>query len=274
MPATTTRKRQTERTENKRVTPDRAKPAAEAVPPVDPSQAGSEQDPAAALRTAYGDAMEARDAATGVIPAVAVDAVRVAYGQVPKRQRPGLVAKLAGEAGQHVTGEDGSVDTGLAVAVATLSGLFAKLNEEERPTPPPHDPVPGVAGIVAALDQLREEILGGLSDDQRVRVGQVDTASDPAAQASSQATLAAVGKIKDRALSGRSRRNGTRAPATRATEAIQEAVRKSSEPVTFDAIANDHGVSASTLWSRWTADNTPGVKAVEDASGRKAFAAV
>lgn len=270
--ATTTRKRQTKRPD-KSVREPAAEPATEPSAPRADNPAGGEQDPAAALRAAYHEAVEARDAATGVIPAVAVDAVRVAYGQVPKRQRPSLVAKLAGEAGKHVTGEDGQVDTGLAVAVATLSGLFAKVNDEERPTPPPHDPVPGVAGILAALDRLRDEIVEGLSDDQRLRLGHADMVSDPAAQASAEATLAAVGKIRERAFNGRSRRGGPRAPASHVVKAIQDSVAESTEPVTFDAITKRYGVSASTLWSRWMADNTPGVKAVEDGTGHKAFAA-
>jgi hypothetical protein len=233
-----------------------------------------EQDPAAVLTAAYTQAIDARDQATGVIPAVEVDAVRLAYGQVPKRQRGNLVARLAGEAGKNVTTADGQVDTGLAVAVATLSGLFAQVNEQERPTPPPHDPVPAVAGVLAALDQARAEILEELSDEQRERVALAETLADPAAKAASEATLAAVQKQSARAFNGRSRpRNGTRAPARVVGEKIQAVVKESKEPLTLSELAEQTGVSPATLWSRWTSDNTPGVVAFQDDQGRKAFRA-
>jgi hypothetical protein len=264
MASTTTRKRARAATE-KSTGPAEPTPAEESE---------GQQDPVAALTAAYTQAIDARDEATGVIPAVPLDAVRVAYREVSKRQRGNLVARLTGEAGRNVTSADGKVDTGLAVAVTLLSGVFAELNDQERPTPPPHDPVPGLAGILAALDQLRDEVLNGLSDDQRERVGQIDTGQDPAAQASAEATRTAVGKLKDRALNGRSRlRNGTRVPARVVGETIQAAVPKSGEPVTLAALAEETGVSPATLWSRWTANKTPGLVAVEDDKGRKAFKA-
>jgi hypothetical protein len=238
----------------------------------DPAE--TQQEPAAVLTAAYGRAIEARDEVTGVIPAVDLDAVRVAYGQVPKRQRGNLVARLAGEAAMKVTTSDGQVDTGLAVTVATLSGLFAQLNEQDRPTPPPYDPVPAVAGVLAALDQARAAILDELTDEQRERLVLAETLAEPAATAATDATLAAVQKHTARAFNGRARpRNGTRASVHVIEEKVQAAVKKSKGIVTLSELAAQTGVSQATLWSRWTADNTPGVVAVTDDEGRKAFKA-
>lgn len=256
---------------------DTAKPAEPTADVATPTQ--SDDDPVANLKAAYWHAIDERDVVTGTIPAAPLDAVKVAYRAVPKRTRSEVATALGAEAAQRMIRPDG-VDAGLAVAMGNLSALFAQVNAERSVrSAEPHDPVPGIAGLLAALDMAREGALANLTDDQRERIGKVDVPTDPAALATGATTLTALAKIGTRVLTGRNR------PRTASTgersgglvrdlgQLIRDAVTTTTDPITLAAIARDHDVSTGALDNRWTKENTDGVRSVRDTKGRKAFEA-
>lgn len=239
------------------------------------------EDPTATLAAAYWRAMDQRDEVTGTLPAEPLDAVKVAYRAVPKRDRGDAATSLGAEAAARMVA-GGTVDTSIAIAMGALNALFTQLNAE-RPTrqtaTAPHDPVPGVAGLLTALDLARDGILANLTDDQRDRVAKVDVHADTTAFATAGTALAAVARISDRTLNGR--RRPTRAttgartdgPARDLAKLVRDALDGTTEPMTLGTIARDHNVSTGALDNRWTKNNIEGVTAVHDANGRKAFQA-
>lgn len=250
--------------------------AAEPTGPVtDPAANTEATDPSATLTAAYWQALDNSDEATGTIPAELLDAVRRAYLSVPKRnqQRGDLATRLNAEALQRMV-ESGNVAPGRLQAMQALSTLFAEANASsaQAAAAPPHDPVPGVAGLLAALDHARASILAELTDEQRERLAEVDP-SDPEARDASDRTVDCLAKIGTRVLNGRKRK-----PPTRSGKDLGQVIRDAVEqnpgrPVDLPTIAKIGGVKQSGLWSRWTANKTPGVQAVEDDNGRKAFIA-
>jgi hypothetical protein len=269
--ATTQRKRSTGQK-----SPRTDRTAAEPAGPVTDAAATTDAtDPSVTLTATYWRALDDSDEATGTIPAEQLDAVRKAYLSVPKRnqQRGDLATRLNAEALQRMV-ESGNVAPGRLQAIQALSALFAEANASsgQAPTAAPHDPVPGVAGLLTALDHARESILAELTDDQRERLADVDP-SDAEAQDASDRTVECLAKIGTRVLNGRKRK-----PPTRSGKNLGEVIRDAVEnnpgrPLDLATIAKIGGVKASGLWSRWTANKTAGVQAVEDDNGRKAFIA-
>lgn len=267
--ATTTRKRSTAKSAR---TSDRD--ATESATPTTEQAASTETtEPSAKLVAAYWDAINERDQATGQIPAVQIDAVRTSYLGVPKRQRGDLVTKLNDDALDRIANSD-DVDPGMIRAMKALSELFREVNENGGQTPAaPHDPVPAVAGLLAALDYARESILAELTDEQRERLAGIDPDSEPDAQETSAGTIDCLAKIGTRALNGRKRRQPQRSGKDLG-EVIRDAVdRHPDRPVELGEISREFDIKPSGLWSRWDADNTPGVKPTKTDKGRLAFVA-
>jgi hypothetical protein len=229
-------------------------------------------DPAAVLTSAYWAALDERDETTGTIDAVRLDAVRVAYLAVPKRQRGDLVTKLNVETLQRMAA-NGGTDPGMLQATQQLLALFTEINENGgKPDAPPHDPVPSTAGLLAALDYARESILAALTPEQREQLGAVDP-DDPEAKNTSDDAVDCLAKIGTRVVHGRKRRKPQRSGKDLG-QVIRDVVdQKGGGPVDISTIAKIGGVKPSGLWSRHDANKTPGVKAVTDDRGRRAFVA-
>lgn len=251
-------------------------PAPTAVEPTtETTQTDETTDPVANLTAAYWNAIDARDTVTGTIPAAPLDAVKVAYRAIERRRRGDVATRLGAEASAKMVGPDGTVDAGMAVAMGRLAALFAEVNDERRTRErPPHDPVPDVAGLLAALDHMRADMLGQLTDDQRTLVDQHEP--DDQSMATEQKAIARLAPIVNRALNG-SKRRGTGegrngAPARNLADLVTEAVAGNDQPVMLATIAREHEVSTGALGNRWAKDNIPGVSCVEH-DGRKAFAA-
>jgi hypothetical protein len=163
-----------------------------------------------------------------------------------------------------VTLKDGGVDTGLFHAVATLANLFH--TNLDASTVAPHDPVPGLAGVIAALDQYRAYLVANLTDEERERVEAVSVADDEVAQAAIEATNGALDKVKRRVLNGRGARKRTggysgpkRDLGAVVLQALQEAEGKR---LTFSEACKVCNISNGALIKRWRSNNIEGVKAV------------
>lgn len=236
-------------------------------------------DVSTTLENAYRHALDERDRTTGTIPAEPLDAVKVAYLATPKRQRKPIVARLAAKASEVGANGGEHVDLSMGGAVMAMTALFAKLDEQDKPAPPPHDPVPGVAVLLDALDKLKASVLADLSDEQRERVPTVDLTTEEA-QDKAKWFAENLDKLKARAVNGRGRRNGnggTRSSVSETTKRLQDAVAESDKPLTFPEVSERTGVSTSTLWNRWNAisenpSSTPGVVA-DTVDGEKVFKA-
>jgi hypothetical protein len=223
------------------------------------------------LTAAYWSAIDNRDETTGEIPAVALDTVKVAYGQADPRKRTNLVKSLTLTASQRIVSDNGDVDTGLARAVKVLTALLAEAREEtNRSERPPHDPVPEVAAILAALDRFRTNLVDALTDDQRQRLATVEVTDDDATTADT-AIGKALDRIRSRAIDGRNGYSGPRTSAKETAEAVRKAVEAADHPLTLAEMAKAAGIEQSTAYTRHTANNTPGVTATTNDKGHRVF---
>lgn len=223
------------------------------------------------LTVAYWQAIDKRND-KGEVPAAKLAAVKAAYGQTDPRKRTNLVKTLTLQAADRIVNDAGEVDQGVALARKQLSATLAEVHEDTRRSErPPHNPVPEVAGIVAALDKFRVDLLAALTDDQRKQLRKVKASEDDTAKAAGTAVGKALDKIRERALNGRSGYSGPRTPAADTAEAVRKAVHAANGPLTLSQVAKAAGIEQSTAYSRHKANNTPGVKAITDAQGRRVF---
>jgi hypothetical protein len=238
------------------------------------SSSSDATDPIVEFERAYWEALDTREGATGTIPAEQIDRIRVTYREVPKRNqtRGNLAVKLNSEALQRAI-QDGNVDPGMVQAIQAIQTLLTEINESSSQAPAPeHDPVPGVAGLLRALDFARESLLASLSDEQRERLNEVDPLDSDAEQAAN-GTIDCLAKMGTRVLNGRARRKPQRSGKDLG-QVIRGCVEQNPDmPVDLSTIAKQGGVNSSGLWSRWKANQTEGVKATTDERGRRAFIA-
>ena len=223
------------------------------------------------LTAAYWQALDRRNKKTGDIPATQLAAVKTAYSHTDPRKRTNLVKTLTLQAADRIVNDNGEVDQSVAIARKALSAILdearAETNRNERP---PHDPVPEVVAILAAIDAFRTDLVAKLDDNQRKALRNVKPSDDDATTAKT-AVDKALDRIRDRALNGRSGYSGPRTPAADTAAAVRKAVHAADHPLTLTELAKAAGIEQSTAYSRHKANNTPGVKATTDGQGRSVF---
>lgn len=248
-----------------------ANAAPEAPPAEDTTNTNNGNGSGTELAAAYWQALDTRDD-KGEIPADKLTAVKAAYTQTDPRKRANLVKTLTLKAADRIVNDDGEVDQSVALARKHLSAALDEVREQtSRSERPPHDPVPDVAGILAALDTFRADLLAALTDDQRDRVPNIKVSEDDTAKAAGAAVGKALDKLRERALNGRSGYSGPRTPAADTAEAVRKAVHAADGPLTLSQLAKAAGIEQSTAYTRHTANNTPGVKAITDDKNRRVF---
>jgi len=205
------------------------------------------------------------------MPAVALDAVKVAFRAADARKRASLVKSLTLDASGRVVNDAGEVDTGIALAVKALTGALTEVRAEVGASEKPeHDPVPHVAALVHALDTYRAELVDQLTEEQRERLSEV-TVSDEDQAAASESLGKALERIRERALKGRSGYTGPRKSAASIAAAVRKAVTEADGPLTESELGKATGLEQSTVYSRWKSNNTEGVLSTTDDQGRKVF---
>lgn len=275
MAGSTTRKRPTGQTRKKDPAPEPEQAAEPSAP--SPSSNGADQglganDRAETLTNAYNAALEARGD-DGEMPNGRLEAVERAYVAIPKRDRGQITANLNAQSTAHMIREDGTADTGLIHAIATLSALFSEHYDEATVTP--HDPIPGLAGMVAAAEHHLGRLQAKLTDEDRERLAAIDIATNDQAQAAYDATVAAYEKVEGRVMNGHGRKRsaGYSGPRRDLGALVRHALQEADgNRLSFSDACRLCDISNGALIKRWRNDNIDGVRAVgEDDGGKRAF---